>query len=90
MKKTDMEKLAGLRIENAQHRAGSPARFGNASAAAQTSRREQRRLDQAQGLIPLAVKIDSKLVDAVRTLAGSRAITVDAMVTELLRKGLEA
>lgn len=88
MKKADLEKLAGRRIEGEQQRSGASARFGKEAAAAAISRREQRRLDQAQGLIPFAVKIDGALVEQVRTLAASRAITVDELVTELLRKAL--
>ena len=87
MKKADLEKLAGRRIESAQQRAGIPSRFGVGSASA-VNRREQRRLDQAQGLIPFAVKIDAEIVEQVRELAKSRSATIDELVAELLRKGL--
>lgn len=89
MKKTDLEKLAGRRIENAQQRSGPPPRFGTASTTAPVSRRDQRRIDQAQGLIPFAVKLESTLAEQVRSLAASRAASVDEVVAELLRKGLE-
>lgn len=90
MKKADLEKLKGGRIEQALARSASPARFGKDAGAAAVSRRDQRRLDQAQGLIPFAVKIDGALVEQVRAQAASREITVDELVTELLRKALAA
>ena len=88
LKKTDLAKLAGLRIEGAQKRAGIPSRFGEGSAAAAVSRREQRKLEQARGVIPFAVKIDASLAEQVRERARSRGEAVDDVVAELLRKAL--
>ena len=82
MKKTDLEKLKGLRIANqirqSPHGAGST----------EPDRRERRRRDQALGLIPFAVKLDGKLVQALRSLAQERGEELNALVDELLRKGL--
>lgn len=88
MKKTDMERLNAARIESERQR--SPARFGSEAGAAEVSRRERRRLEQAQGLIPFAVKIDAALAEQVRAKAVERSVSVDEVVAELLRKGLAA
>lgn len=90
MKKTDMERLNAARIESERQRQRSPARFGSEAAAAEVSRRERRRLEQAQGLIPFAVKIDAALAEQVRAKAVERSVSVDEVVAELLRKGLAA
>lgn len=88
MKRTDMEKLAGRKIDSALERSGSPARFGTAAAGAALGRKERRKLDQAQGLVPFAVKIDAGLAAQVRALAQQRSQSVDDTLTELLRKAL--
>ena len=90
MKKTDMERLNAARIESERQRQRPPARFGSEAAAAEVSRRERRRLEQAQGLIPVAVKIDAALAEQVRAKAVERSLSVDEVVAELLRKGLAA
>lgn len=89
LKKTDLEKMKGLKINGAMREAGTPARLGNAAAEA-LSRREQRKLDQARGLIPFAVKLEADLVERVRSLAGERACDINEVVADLLRKGLDA
>lgn len=88
MKRTELEKLKGKKIDNALGRGAVPHRFGQGSAEAPT-RREQRKLDQAQGLVPFAVKLDGELVKAVRALAERRAQPLGDVVAELLRQGLE-
>ena len=89
MKKTDLEKNKGLKIDSRMKQAGSPARFGKDAGAA-LDRREQRRLDQALGLVPFAVKLDGELVKRIQALAREREAGLNEVVAELLRKGLEA
>ena len=88
MKKTDLEKLKGLKIDGQMKRAGTPGRFGAEAAAAATSRREQRERERAQGLVPFAVKLDGELVKRLRTLAQERQCGLNEVVAELLEKGL--
>lgn len=88
MKKTDLYKNSGLRIENEMKQAGVASRFGSASGTV-PNRREQRKLDQEQGLVPFAVKINANVVQRVQALAQTRAVSVSELVDELLRKGLE-
>jgi len=88
MKITDLYKNEGTKINEQLKKAGAPGRFG-AGAAAVPDRREQRKLDQAAGLIPFAVKLNSELVKEIQALAQSRNVSVNALVGELLKKGLK-
>lgn len=88
LKRTDLAKNKFLKARNALNAAGTPNRFGEASAAL-PDRKEQRKLDQAAGLVPFAVKLNGELVATLRTLAGERQTGINELVDELLRKGLE-
>jgi hypothetical protein len=88
MKKADLDKNKGLKIVGQMKQAGTPGRYGQAAAAV-PDRREQRRLDQAQGLVPFAVKLNSDLVQRIQALAQERQSGLNEVVAELLRKGLE-
>lgn len=88
MKRTELEKLKGKKIENAQGRGGVPHRFAQGAGEALT-RREQRKRDQAQGLVPFAVKLDGELVKALNDLAQQRAIPLNDLVGQLLSRALE-
>jgi hypothetical protein len=89
MKRTDLYKLAGQKINEEMKRAGSPGRFGN-EASAVPDRREQRKLDQAQGLVAFAVKLDSELIKQVQTQALNDQTGLNETVAALLAKGLAA
>ena len=89
MKKTDLEKLKGLKIDSRMKHAGTPGRCGAAADAA-TSRREQRERERAQGLVPFAVKLDGELAKRVQALATERKAGLNEVVAELLEKGLKA
>lgn len=88
MKRTELEKLKGKKIDSALGRGGVPHRFGQ-GAADVVSRREQRKLEQAQGLVAFAVKLDGELIKSVRALAEGRGQPLNDVVAELLRHGLE-
>ncbi|MHB1246366.1 MAG: hypothetical protein ACYCZH_07980 [Sulfuriferula sp.] len=87
MKKTDLYKNQGLKINSQMKQAGIPDRFGGAASAV-PDRREQRKLDQAQGLVPFAVKLNSELVQQVQALAQTRQLGLNEMVAVLLKKSL--
>jgi hypothetical protein len=89
MKKTDLERLKAANIRNQMKQAPLPERFGKGSGAV-LDRRERRKLDQARGLVPFAVKLDGELVKEVRALAAARGVELGEVVAELLRKGLDA
>lgn len=87
MKKTDLYKNEGLKINSQMKRAGTPDRFGSAAGAA-GSRRDQRKLEQAQGRVAFAVKLDGELVRQIRALADARQMGINEIVGDLLTKGL--
>ncbi len=89
VKKTDLEKLKGVSINSRMAGTATPGRFGKDAQMA-FNRREQRKQDQAKGLVPFAVKLDAALVKAVQTLAAERKADLGTVVTELLNKGLAA
>ena len=87
MKKSDLDRNEGLKIAGQMKQAGTPDRFGSAANAG-VSRRDQRKLDQAQGLIPFAVKLDGELVKQIQALAEANGEGVNETVAALLTKGL--
>ena len=89
MKKTDLEKHKGLKINSSVNRFGTPGRFGK-DAAVPLQKREQRKLDQALGLVPFAVKLNGDLVKEIQALAQERKTGLNEVVAELLKKGLES
>ena len=89
MKKTDLEKLKGLRLKPQAGAAGAGAQFGKAAPAA-PGRREQRDLDRAAGLVPFAVKLNEGLVAKLHERAKGREGGLNEVVAELLQKGLES
>ncbi|MDH4189367.1 MAG: hypothetical protein OEW21_04075 [Betaproteobacteria bacterium] len=89
MKRTDLEKFKALKIVTQLKQSTPPDRFAQGSALP-AGRRAQRRLDRERGLVPFAVKIDAGLALRVRELAGTRAIGINELVEELLKKGLAA
>jgi hypothetical protein len=58
--------------------------------AAPADRREQRKRDQALGLVPFAVKLNSVLVQQLHAVAKERGLDLNEAVAELLRKGLSS
>lgn len=87
MKKTDLYKNLGLKVNSQMKQACTPGRFA-AEAAALPDRREQRKLDQAQGLVPFAVKLNVDLVTQLHALAKTREISINELTSELLRSAL--
>ncbi|QDX82623.1 hypothetical protein B9N43_16115 [Denitratisoma sp. DHT3] len=88
MKRTDLEKNLGLKIMGQMKNAGTPGRFGQAAAV--PDKKEQRRRDQALGLVPFAVKLDKELVQTLQQRSTDRQVPLNALVEELLRAGLAA
>jgi len=87
VKRTDLEKNIGMKIKSQINQSGMPGRFGKETPAA-LDRREQRKLDQALGLVPFAVKLNGDLVKQVQLLAQERQMGLNEVVAELLKKGL--
>lgn len=87
MKKTDLEKNKALKLTHSLKQAHSD-RFGKGAEQAPANRREQRKLDQAKGLVPFACKLDSELVAALKERAAHHPEGMTGLLEELLRKGL--
>jgi len=85
MKKTDLYKKLGLKIDDKLNKSGTPDRFAQGGV---LDRKAQRKLDQAKGLIPFAVKLDAQLANELRGLAQTREIDMNQLVDELIRKGM--
>jgi hypothetical protein len=88
MKKTGMAKSDAKKLMGNMS-APVAGGFGN-SAPATVDRREQRKLDQAAGLVPFAVKLNADLVKQLQDQAKERAVDLNTLVGELLAKGLAA
>jgi hypothetical protein len=86
MKKTDMAKSSAKKLMGKMLAPGASG-FGSTSEPA-IDRREQRRLDQAQGLVPFAIKLNSALIAKVEAQAKERGLDLNAFVAEVLTKGL--
>ena len=89
MKKTDLEKLKGLRLKPRGGVPGAGGQFGKEDPAA-PRRREQREIDRAAGLVPFAVKLNEELVSKLHALAQAHKGGLNQMVAELLTKGMES
>ncbi|HLT99337.1 MAG TPA: hypothetical protein VKZ70_06320 [Burkholderiaceae bacterium] len=87
MKKTDLEKHKALKIMGKLNASIPPDRF--AGAAAVPDRREQRRLDQAAGLVSFPVKLQQPVIDALRAKAQADGITTNELANTLLAAALK-
>jgi hypothetical protein len=85
MKKTDLAKSDAKKLMGKMAASGGPA-FG--APALVVDRREQRRRDQAMGLVPFATKLNSELVAQLNAMAVEQGTDVGSVVTALLHKGL--
>ncbi len=88
MKRTDIEKSIGSKINSKIERNSESGPF-NKDVVKPVDKREQRRLDQAKGLVPFAVKINADLVDKIHNIATEKQTSVNEVVAELLERGLE-
>ncbi|KAA0911855.1 hypothetical protein [Pusillimonas sp. ANT_WB101] len=87
MKKTDLEKQKALKLKGKLN-AGNPLnRLADTVPA--VDRREQRRLDQAAGLVSFPVKLHQPLIAALNAKAQADSISVNELVNTLLAEALK-
>lgn len=86
MKPADLARLKGTKIMGQMKQERGAARPGQGAPV--VDKREQRRIDQAAGLVPFAVKLDQELIKILTALAQERSASMTEVVDELLRKGL--
>jgi hypothetical protein len=87
MKRTDLEKLRGHKINNQIQKGNAAGPFKDTTSLV-IDKREQRRLDKAKGLIPFAVKLNEDLVSQIETMAKERNVHINDLVAELLNRGM--
>jgi len=87
MKKTDLAKADAKKLMGKMGAPGATG-FGNTTNAV-VDKREQRKRDQALGLVPFAVKLNDELVKRLHTLATERGQDLNQTVAEVLLKGLD-
>jgi len=83
MKKFDLAKNMGLKIESQRRAAGVPSRFAQ-EAGTLIDRREQRRRDAEAGLMPFACKLPAPLIERLRVKAADHPGGMNALVEQLL------
>ncbi|MQA20576.1 hypothetical protein [Rugamonas rivuli] len=85
MKKTGMAKSDAKKLMG-QMSAPGAASFGKVAEV--VDKREQRKRDQALGLVPFAVKLNGDLVQQLHAKAKEREIDLNQLVGELLAQSL--
>ena len=90
MKKTGMAKSDAKKLMGKMVAPGVGAMGNSGSDTAVVDRREQRKLDQAAGLVPFAVKLNGDLVKQLQALAKERGADLNEVVAEVLAKGLSS
>lgn len=87
MNKFDLQKNQALKLAGQLKQASTPDRFGTASQV--PDRREQRKLDQAAGLVPFPLKLSQAHADKLRALAADRGVSTNDIVAEVLQNALD-
>lgn len=87
MKRTDLEKNRGLKINAKLGAAGTPGRFA-AEAASAMDKRAQRQQERAQGLVPFACKLPTGLVKQLQERGALHPGGINALMAELIARAL--
>jgi len=87
MKKTDLEKNKALKIMGKLNAAIPPDRYAGGAPA--PDRREQRRLDQAAGLVSFPLKLRQPLITAIQSRAQAQGVSTNELVNALLAEALK-
>lgn len=89
-KKSDLEKSKLIKAQGKMKLASAANRQSGDSAVAAVDKRERRRLDQAKGLLPFAVKLPETLIVRLRERAAAQDKPLQDLVAELLEKAMES
>lgn len=87
MKRTDLEKNRGLKINARMGAAGTPGRFA-AEALDAAGKRAQRQQERALGLVPFACKLPAELAGQLQARGSSHAGGINALMAELIAQAL--
>ena len=88
MAKSDAKKLMGKMVAPGAGGFGAAGAGAAGAGEAVVDRREQRKRDQALGLVPFTVKLNSDLVLQLQALAAERGQELNEVVADVLNKGL--
>jgi hypothetical protein len=88
MKRTELEKRAGLRVAHEMKHQAARAGGQGAKDAFEIDRRARRAADRAAGRVPLAAKLPAELVTRLRAQAQARGTTPDALLAAVLEDAL--
>jgi hypothetical protein len=86
MKISDIAKSKMLKTTGRMKQEARTDRLGKSGAP--INRKEQRRLDQAAGLVPFACKLPGELVATLNAEAAAKQLGMNELVAALLQKGL--
>jgi len=89
-KKSDLEKSKLIKAQGKMKLANAANRQSGDSAVTAVDKRERRRLDQAKGLVPFAIKLPEALIAQLRERATTQDLPLQDLVAALLEKGLSA
>jgi hypothetical protein len=87
LKRTELEK--NKLVKAVTQMKGAPVKGRFAGAAMPPDRKEQRKLDQAAGLVPFACKLPSELLAKLHAEVAKRDESLHEVVAALLAKGLK-
>ncbi len=87
MKRTELAKNKMVKATHAVRIAGVPDRFGAGSAT--DDKKEQRKRDQAAGIVPFACKLPMALINHLHERAKADDVQMNDLVTGLLTVALE-
>ncbi len=88
MKKTDLAKSDAKKLLGQMH-ASKTTNFAKTDTPV-IDKREQRKRDQALGLVPFAIKLNSQLVLQLQNAAREQELELHILVGNLLSKGLNS
>jgi hypothetical protein len=86
MKISDLDKSRMLKATGQMKHEARAGRFGAGGAI--VNRKDQRRLDQAAGLVPFACKLPGELVKTLMDEAAANKLGMNELVAALLKKSL--
>jgi len=87
MKKSDLDRNKGLKINGAMKATAVPDRFAQGSNTI-LSKKERRALDAAAGLVPFACKLPADLQKRLHERAATHPGGLNGLVAELVEKSL--
>jgi hypothetical protein len=89
MKRTELDKRAGLKIRNAM-RQGQPPALAAAANQADQDRRARRERDRALGLVPVPLKLPSDLLQRLQQRAAAQGRPPGDLIVEAVERLLAA